>query len=486
MAYTIREFESERKFTQVLAVDAFMSSLSNSTIRAALAETGRQTRRERKLNLVITVWVVIGLYLFAHCSVRRVLLKLAQGVRLLWGEGDYPLPGDSALAYRRDQLGVRPLAVLCQRTCRPLATPATPGAFYAGLRLVALDGTVDAVADTPGNVTVFGRAQSGQGESAYPQLRGVHLVECGTHALIGSTFWPFAVGERRGAFRLVPRIQPDWLVMWDAGFHDFDLWLAVTGRGAQALAPVPGYLKPQWVQPLPDGSAWAYLRPSEPARRQAGAQVLVRVICYTLTDPALPGYGETHRLVTTLLDPERYPVLDLIEVYHTRWEFELALDEMETHQRLTDAPLRGRHPRRVLQEAYGLVVAHYLIRSHMHAAAVASGLAPTQLSFVHAIELVRQAVPEFQVVAPAHWPALTQRLWRDLAAGRLPPRRFRTAPRVVKRRLSKFLRKQPAADQSVRLTQPFRACVALLPTGAPPGPDVWCLADLRQSVSALI
>lgn len=487
MRYTIREFESERKFSQAVTMGAFESLLPDSLIRAVLAETGRTTQRERKLNLVITVWVVIGLYLFARCSVKRVLLKLAQGARLLWGDGEYSLAGDGALSYRRDQVGVRPLAQLCQRVCQPLATPQTAGAFHFGLRLVGLDGTVDAVADTPSNVAVFGRVNSGHGVSAYPQVRGVHLVECGTHALIGSTFWPYAVGERRGAFRLLPRIQPDWLVMWDAGFHDFDLWRAVAGRGAHILAPVPSYLKPQWVQALPDGSAWAYLRPSEPARRKAGEQLLVRVICYTLTDPALPDCGKTRRLLTTLLDPERYPLLELIELYHTRWEFELTVDEIETHQRLTDAPLRGLHPRRVLQEAYGLVLAHYLIRSHMHAAAVASGLAPTQLSFVQAIEIIRQAVPEFQLIQPAQHPTLTDRLWRDLAAGQLPARRFRTAPRVIKRRVSKFLRKQPEQRHVLQPTKSFRDCVAVLPTGASPDPShYWSLDELRQPAQALI
>jgi hypothetical protein len=485
MRYTIREFESEGKFIEAVTMDVFMSVLPSSLISAVLAETGRRTQRVRKLNLVITVWVVIGLYLFARCSVKRVLVKLSQGVRLLWDNGEARLAGDGALSYRRDQVGVRPMAQLCQRVCQPLATPHTLGAFHFGLRLVALDGTVDAVADTPANVAVFGRVNSGHGISAYPQMRGVHLVECGTHALIGSTFWPYAVGERQGAFRLLPRIQPDWLLMWDAGFHDFDLWLAVSDRKAQVLAPVPSYLKPQWVQAWPDGSAWAYIRPSAAARRKAGERLLVRVICYTLTDPALPGCGETHRLLTTLLDPERYPLLELIELYHTRWEFELALDEIETHQRLTDAPLRGLYPQRVLQEAYGLVLAHYLIRSHMHAAAIASGLAPTQLSFVQAIEIIRQAVPEFQWVVSAQHAALTDRLWRDLAAGCLPPRRFRTAPRVIKRRVSKFLRKQPEHWHVPQPTKSFRDCVAVLPTGAPP-PSFWCTDDLLRSAQALI
>src|SRR5450432_4688110 len=113
MHYTIREFESEGKFSQAVTKEVFVKALPSSVIGAVLAETGRYTQRERKLNLVLTVWVVIGLYLFARCSVQRVLLKLAQGARLLWGNGEFALAGAGALSYRRDQVGVRPLAQLC-------------------------------------------------------------------------------------------------------------------------------------------------------------------------------------------------------------------------------------------------------------------------------------------------------------------------------------------------------------------------------------
>lgn len=431
-------------------------------IAEALRETGRPTRRERKLNLVVTVCVIIALYLFPRCSVKRVLMKLAQGVRLLWGEGDYALPGDSALSYRRDQVGVPPLALLCRRILQPLATPATPGAFAFGWRLMALDGTVDAMADTPENVRVFGRAQGGHGTSAFPQVRGVHLVECGTHAIVDCTFWPYHVSERRGSFRLMRSVQPGWLVMWDGGLHDFDLLQAVLARGSQVLAVLPAGVKPEPVETLADGTQLAYIRPNEPPRRKRGEKLLVRIIKYRITDPARPGYGRVYRLVTTLLDPVRYPALDLIEVYHQRWEFEVTMDEIETHQRLTDASLRGRTPQRVLQELYGLLLAHYIVRSLMHEAAQNAGIAPTRLSFVQSVELLRQAVVEFQWVCPGQHAALRARLLRDLAQARLPTRRLRTAPRVIKQRHSKFLRKREWHLHVPQPRKPFRDSVALL------------------------
>lgn len=434
MPFSIRQFETERKFTEALHLDALYQVIPLQTIAEVLCDTGRRIQRERKLNLSLTVCVIVALYLFPHCSAKRVLMKLAQGVRLLWGHGDAVLAGDSAIAYRRTQLGVPPLALLAQRILRPLATPETPGAFVGGLRLVALDGTVDILPDTPANAKVFGRSKTQRGSSVFPQLRGVHLVECGTHVLLDCTFWPYSIGERRGAFRLMRSVQLDWLVMWDGGMHDFDLFQAVRARHAQVLAVLPGYVKPTCVERLADGTYLASLHPSDRRRRKHGESLWVRIIEYRLPETG----DRILRLVTTLLDPVRYPALDLVVAYHSRWEFEVSMDEIETHQRLTDAPFRGLTPTRVLQEAYGLILAHYVIRTLMFQAAERVGLAPTRLSFVNSVELVRQAVLEFQLVAPRHHPELRQRLWRDLAATPLPERRLRAAPRVVKRRVSKY------------------------------------------------
>ena len=56
------------------------------------------------------------------------------------------------------------------------------------------------------------------------------------------------------------------------------------------------------MRSLPDGSYLAYICPADYQRRKRGERLLLRIIEYTITDPALPGYGELHRLATTLLD----------------------------------------------------------------------------------------------------------------------------------------------------------------------------------------
>ena len=79
-----------------------------------------------------------------------------------------------------------------------MATVATLGAFLCGLRLMAIDGTTEDVPDTPANARAFGRHTGARGDSAFPQLQGVYLSECGTHAIVDAGFWPCHTSERLG------------------------------------------------------------------------------------------------------------------------------------------------------------------------------------------------------------------------------------------------------------------------------------------------
>jgi len=438
MGYKLREIEAENKFSQELSLPMIESIVPKATIAAVLAVEGRFTQRERKLNLLITVLLVIMMNLYTADSLGVVLEKMAQGLRYIWPDPDYQVPNASAVSYRRDQVGARPMVALFHEVCQPLAELETPGAFLFGLRLMAIDGTSEDVPDTPANEAAFGRHESGRGPSAFPQVKGVYLLECGTHAIVDAGFWPGQTSERVGGFRLLRSVSTGMLVMWDRGFHDYDMLAQTRQRGAHVLSRLPAHIKPLRLRTLADGSYLAYLRPSDYQRRKKGERLLVRVIEYTLTDPNLPGWGETHRLVTTLLDPDTYPILELICAYHERWEIEITLDEIDTHQRLLPGPLRSRKPVGVIQELYGLLIAHYIIRALMYQAARQAQLDPDRLSFIGAVRVLQQAVPEFQMTAPEQLPALYQRLLRDMARKRLPPRRLRSNPRVVKRKMSNF------------------------------------------------
>ena len=283
---------------------------------------------------------------------------------------------------------------------------------------------------------------------------------------------PGHTSERVGALRLLRSVCAGILLLLDRGFYSFEMLEQTRARGAHLLGRVPAGVTLRVRHLLPDGSYWAYIYPSDQARRQRGDHLLVRVLVYTLTDPARPGYGETHRLVTTLLDAQAAPALALICAYHERWEIELTIDEIDTHQRLVQHPLRSRTPIGVIQELYGLLVAHYAVRALMAEAASEAGLAPTRLSFSAAVALIRVAIDDFHLVTPAQHAALYRRLLRDLAACRLPPRAPRTNPRVVKRKMSKFKLKRGAPPPSSQRLVAFAATIHLLVPDLPLPPHL--------------
>ncbi|MBF6303269.1 IS4 family transposase, partial [Nocardia amamiensis] len=81
---------------------------------------------------------------------------------------------------------------------------------------------------------------------------------------------------------------------------------------------------------------------------------------------------------------------DLAALYHERWEIEIALDELKTHQRGPAQVLRSRSPEGVEQEGveqeiWGHLLVHYAIRTLMHDTADAAAVDADRLSFTRSI-----------------------------------------------------------------------------------------------------
>lgn len=439
MGFSLRTIADGIKFPEAVTLNALERVLPQATVEAVVAELGVEEQRTRKLPAALTLLLCVAMGLFTHVALSQVLSKLVKGVRYIWpGNEDYITASKSAISQARYRLGARPVVTLFHRVSQPVATEDTPGAFLFGLRLMAIDGTREDVPDTPANVAFFGRHHGDRGDSAFPQMLAVYLCEVGTHAICDAGFWPCHTSERVGGLRLLRSVEPGMLLMWDRGFHSFEMAVATRQRGAHFLGRLPAHVKPQFVRSLPDGSSLAYIYPSDYMRRKQGERLLVRVIEYTIDDPNRPGHGERHRLITSLLDPELYPAHTLACEYHQRWEVEITIDEMDSHLRLPNLPLRSHKPVGIIQEAYGLLLAHYAVRVVMHEAATQAGLDPDRLSFVNAVRIIADAIAEFQMTTPEQWPRLYQRLLKDIARYRLPERKNRSNPRVVKRKMSKF------------------------------------------------
>src|SRR4051812_15611409 len=367
-------------------------------VRRVLAKTGRASERERDLPAHVMVYYAIALALHMPSGTREVLRCLLEGLRWLWGAEAVRVAGKSGISQARTRLGEAPLRRLYERGVRPIATPATRGAGDRGGRLVSLDGSCLDVADTEENEAAFGRPGAGRGESAFPQVRFVALVENGTHVLFGARLGSFADGETTLAHDAVPALGAGMLCLADRQFFDHALWREAAATGADLLWRVKRDLRLPREAVLADGSFLSTIYPSEKDRRHKAAGVRVRAVEYRLE-----GVAEAeplYRLVTTILDPAAAPATELAALYHERWEIEGALAELKTRLRGARMVLRSKTPELARQEFWGLLLAHFAVRGLMHEAALRADEDPDRLSFLHAVRVVRRKLPVFAALPP--------------------------------------------------------------------------------------
>src|SRR3712207_6223104 len=317
-------------------------------VRRILAETGRASERERDLPAHVMVYYAIALALYMGSGTREVLRCLLEGLRRLWGAEAVRVAGRSGISQARARLGEAPLRRLYEQVVRPVATPATPGAWYRRWRLVSLDGSGLDVAGTEENFAAFGRPEASRGASAFPQLRFVALVENGTHVLFGARPGRFADGETTLAHAALPALQPGMLCLADRQFFGHALWQEAAATGADLLWRVKRNLRLPRETVLADGSYLTTIYPTEKDRRHRAGGVRVRVVEYRLEGVA--DAEPLYRLVTTLPDPAAAPAAELAALYHERWEIEGALAELKTHLRGARVVLSSRTPELGRQE----------------------------------------------------------------------------------------------------------------------------------------
>lgn len=452
--------ETGRILDKILLLEKIIGA---ENVQQALSDTGRLDSRRCRLNFNVTFWVVLTAGLLTTMPIRQVF-KFARSLH--FGE---TTPHRSSLCIARQRLGLAPLMRLFALIVRPLATALTRGAFYRGLRLVAMDGTVLNVPDSEANANAFGRCGGGRGASAYPQVRKLSLVETGTHAELA-----FVVrgvkgvgsGEQSMAPALFKHLRPGMLLLWDRGFFGFSSWKQARDRGADILGRVPKNAVLNSIAALSDGSHLAKIYPCPSLRNRDEGGIAVRVIRYTIDDPQRVGHRQEHTLITTLLDEQLDPARGLVILYHERWEIELVFDEQKTHQhpRRAEKPanLRSETPLGVLQEIYALSLAHYAMRKVMHEAAVQADLDPDRLSFLGCLHILGTRMPECVGMTPAELAEWYQAVLWELSNERTDPRRNRINPRVIKQKMSKFRKKRPEHRPVPPLTKTFEESIVML------------------------
>jgi hypothetical protein len=426
---------------QRMGLGVLTQQVPTALVDQVLADTGRVQRRVRRLPARVVVWFVLALTLFHGQGYRSVWRELTHSVT-----DDAVTPSSPGLSQARRRVGVAPLAGLFARLRGAQAVPGAVGAFLGGLRLVSWDATMLDVPDSPANRQEFIASGNTRGRGAFPKVRLLQLIECGTHAVIDAVFG--AVSEQVLARRVLGSLGDGMLLLGDRNFPSYRLWREAAGTGAHLLWRVKASTLLPRIGTFTDGSYLAVL--PRPGTRGASG-VWVRVVEYRVTVTATDPSGTTttrtelFRLITTITDPQKASAAQLAACYHQRWESETVYKSLKTHQRGPRQVLRSQDPDGVAQELYAYLITYQAVRQLMHQAAVAADIDPDRLSFSTALRAVRRFITSTANVTGQLLDPVVDRAISQILEDQ-HDRRDRASPRVVKRSQSPYPSKKHATQ----------------------------------------
>ena len=349
-------------------------------VDGVLEETGARERRLRLLPSRVGIYFVLAMCLFPRAGYQGVWGKLIAGMRVL----GLAAPSGKALRELRRRIGIAPVKRLFEILAGPLGQPRTPGIMFRGYRTVSFDGCKSIkVPDTVKNRAWLGKQNGSNGETGYPALALMTLVETGTRALLGAVFGRGSEGETGQARELLPLLDKTMLLLIDRGFDGGDFLAAVAATKAQFLVRLTSTRRLPVLRHLPDGSFTSLI-----------GGVKVRIIAASVTVTCHDGttYGGTYRLATTLLDHRAYPAQALMALYHERWQHEITYLALR-HTLLTGRVLRSRDPEGLRQEMWALLALYQALRIAVtDAVATVPGTDPDRASYQIAVDTAQNMV----------------------------------------------------------------------------------------------
>jgi Insertion element 4 transposase N-terminal/Transposase DDE domain len=408
-------------------------------IDAVLEETGAGERRLRLLPSRVGVYFVLAMCLFPQAGYLGVWGKLTAA---LDGLG-LATPTGKALRDLRRRIGTAPVKALFWMLAGPLGQQRTPGIMFGPFRTVAFDGCKSVkVPDTARNRGWLGKMNASLGQTGYPVIQLMTLVETGTRALIGAVFGA-AGGEQAWARKLLHLLDASMLVLIDRGFDGGDFLAGVAAAKAQFLVRLTSTRRPPVLGGLPDRSVLSLI-----------GGVKVRIITASVTVACHDGtsYGDSYRLATTLLDHRAYPAEALIALYHERWEHEIAYLALR-HTLLAGRVLRSGDPAGLEQEMWALLAVYQALRITItDAVQTVPGTDPDRASYQIAVQTAQMLVTGARNIITGA-ADLAGSTGRAVLANLHPPRRPRVSARRVKSPLSRWNKHPPGKPRtSLKIT----------------------------------
>lgn len=386
----------------------------------------------------VTIWVFLTQCLSADHSCREAVAGLIAW-RLARGQKACSA-NTGAYCTARDEIPEEACVQLMRETGRKADEEAPPEWRWLGHRVLDVDGSTGTMPDTPANQAEYPQMASQKRGCGFPIARFVVVFSLAVGTVLEAALGKYQgkqTGENSLFRTLHPMLEEDDVVLADRYFSGwFDMAL-IRRRGAHVvvhkhqLRPTD-FRKGQRLGS--DDQLVCWQKPQRPSWMSA-AEYAALPDSLTLREVRVWVTQKGFRtkvivVVTTLLDPEKYPAEEIAKLYRRRWDAELNLRSLKVVLQMDH--LRCLTPHRVRNEFYMHLTAYNLIRQTLAIAAARAGVEPWNISFKGTVQTLVKLLP--LLATKLSTDAWCEVLLDAIAAHVVGNRPDRVEPRLKKRR----------------------------------------------------
>jgi hypothetical protein len=325
--------------------------------------------RCRKLSTAETVQFSIAQALLGT-GLRTTMPVIMLGAGLQNPELGKHLLDHKAYIYRKKKIGYKLLEKLLTALPKPtISREANPSAWYKDYHIRIFDGMKRDVFASEKNWKYFGSMRQ---DASYPQLLTVAAIDGGEHLPSGIKYAPVkkgSKGEPSLAIEILvelPQFNEPTLWLGDRNFPSYRLFDEILGRDEDfCMRASTSWKFGNVIEKPPDGSFLFLAKDWRKIGKRKKEPMTLRGMKYAvikIDEKTGKEVREEYYLITSLLDHEKYPACELIDLYPKRWEVEIAFDEVLNGIFRGEEMLRSKTPETVLFELYSLWIAYYVIR----------------------------------------------------------------------------------------------------------------------------
>jgi hypothetical protein len=388
-----------------------------------------------------TFWAFLGQVLDADGGCKEVVRKL-QSYASLKG---LKLPSSSTASYctARKKLDEQTLAEIFQYTAAR-SDKSTKSGLLMNRRVIVVDGTGLSMPDTPENQEVWPQSAAQKPGCGFPSAR-----VCACFSLESGSMLNYAIGNKKS--NELPLFRQQWetlhpgdIFLGDKGFCSYFDMVKLKERGVDSVLTLarrkPG-TKSNCLKKLgQDDLLIKWDRPkynprlsySRDTLTQLPLELELRQIRVVVDQP---GYRTTgFFIVTTLLDPIKYPSEEIAKLYLKRWDVELFFRDIKTTMGMDI--LRCQTPEMISKEIIMNFIAYNCVRRLMYEAAEKAGIAVRLVSFKGSLQAIRSWEPQLNhdKLSKTERIKMLNDLYGTVTGLPLQQRPGRREPRCLKRR----------------------------------------------------